>query len=238
MQVPTPFHLPMREQRACEQALERDLQLSMRQAFTIGDSMCLMDIMPPACDAFANGMDFLDWAQKMLGTLHCLLACLLNLKGSDSQQKQPSPESSAARGWYAQFARLHNAPKHSAQLRVQIQHFILHFPALVGDHVSLFPNLCFEDKQELMCSLAFSACKILLRPFWSPQMVRQCTDLSPKAMARFHASWQQPLYRKVASKATEGSFAVRVLDAYQQPIARLMDHYHFYELLLSTSFPI
>lgn len=260
MHVPMPFNLPRHMQFACEQVFERELQHFMRKTFTVanhsertegveeeGEPLCLLDLIPaPSCN-FTKGMDFLEWAQKTLRTLHFLLGRLLRLSscgggkqtlGVAAEQEEELMESRASRIWYAQYMKLSHAEAYRTPLRVQIEHYILYFPTLVGDHVSCFPNLCFEDKLELMCSLNFSACKIFLSPFWNPKAVPECPDLTPKAMVRFHASWQQPLYRKVMSKADVGSFSIRILDAYQKPIARLMDHYHYYELLLSTSFPI
>jgi hypothetical protein len=260
MRIPAPFHLPRHMQFACEQRFERELQHFMRQTFTVGtnaidneEPTCLLDLIPaPSCN-FSKGMDFLEWAQKTLRTLHFLLGFLLRLSScaggkklflrNESAAETSAPveepaEIRAAKLWYSQFVKLQNAEAYRTRLRVQIERYILCFPGLVVDHVSLFPNLCFEDKLELVCSLCFSACKIFLRPFWNPHAVPTCPDATPSAMARFHASWQQPLYRKVLSKAEEGSFSVRILDAYQKPVARLMDHYNYYELLLSTSFPI
>ena len=241
-------------QFACEQRFERDLQHFMHRAFTVSKEendktvLCLFDHIPPPSCHFSKGMDCLEWAQKTLRTLHFLLGYLLRLsscaggkKGDESTTDTPyvePTESLAAKVWYSHFMKLPDAEEYRTQLRVQIERYILCFPMLVADHVSLFPNLCFEDKLELMCSLCFSACKIFLRPFWNPHAVPQCPDLTPSAMVRFHASWQQPLYRKVLSRAEDGSFSVRILDSYQKPIARLMDHYNYYELLLSTSFPI
>lgn len=255
VRVPMPFFYPDKMQAECEQRFEKDLRLMLQKTYTVlgaTGEVCLLDQIPLPFKHFEQQTDFLEWTQTSLRTLQFTLGYLLRMASvmattpapgtatatASSTKEQDCPEKRAAKLWYTQFARLDKAEEYTQQMRVQIQTYILQFPGFVSDHVSHFPHLSFEDKLELMCSLCFSACKIFLATLWNPKAVPQCPSMDPMTMARFHATWQQPLYKKLLTKVDENSFCIRMMDAYQKPIARLMDHYQYFLLLDEAQFCI
>ena len=148
-------------------------------------------------------------------------------------------ELKSAKLWYEEFSsKFPNADVYEHILRFQLQDYIMDFPVMVYDHISHFPTLSFEKKLELMCSSNFSACRIFLSSLWNHKKISPCTDTDPHGVIHFHASWQQPLYKKVLNKADETSFGIKLMDAYQKPIYKLMDHYNFWILMDAVEFPI
>lgn len=248
-------------QPLCEQRFEKDLDQMLKKAFTIQDvieakAVCILDTIPLPFKTFQRDQDFLVWSQKSLTSVQFILASILRLESMKTQKKSKQEDTEvsnngnstnntinnelkAAKIWYEEFSsKFPNADVYEHILRFQLQDYIMDFPVMVYDHISHFPNLSFDKKLELMCSLNFSACRIFLSSLWNHKKISPCTDTDPHGVIHFHASWQQPLYKKVLNKADETSFGIKLMDAYQKPIYKLMDHYNFWILMDAVEFPI
>ena len=209
--VPTPFSTWPADFRA---QLEATLSQSLYAAFTVQGCSCLLEVgeFP---HFKADTCQFHTWLRQALCQIHQLLKLL--------SKEPPEIEGGWAINWYTNYIE-HPASISSVALTEQLQALLLQLPVIVVQHV--LPVLPFAQQMECVCRMAFWGCVPLMQRF----CVARPPTWTSYTRAYFRGHWRNALYRQLSP---QDGFHWHMLEAYNAPVARLVDHYRFHRLLCS-----